>query len=217
VREEYSLTLHNQTGQSNLSFAVYAVAPVSETTSVYPLAWQARRVNAGNHVTFNWWLSYSLMFGTSRCLEGTVWTESGSIPVADDDRDRNSAQLDCPNDDYKLSLTPGQHEVEPGHVYLDTTADVSEWFKDGPSVGLGILSGRGSWVPVIVGDSGPNLHHRFDLHPAYYIDAGRIQQGVMTDMATVTDHQQVIFDPGVYSVEWTLNESITWTSGGPGN
>ncbi|MDT0270199.1 hypothetical protein RM844_28405 [Streptomyces sp. DSM 44915] len=220
MADVYTLTLHNNSQQPNFSLAVYTVLPVQGTTSTHPLAWLAKPVNHGNTVIWQWTLQYSVKFMTRGCQNGAVWTESRSLDVSPLSAKQNAALLSYPNGDYDFNLAPDTHPVDPGAVYIDTDARIPPWTPaNGPSVGLGILAGEqghdATPVPAIVGDSGPNLQHSFQLHPTYYIQAGSIVQGTMADLATVTRFQEVVFKDGAHAAEWTLNPDNTWTEGKP--
>ncbi|GAA3162330.1 MULTISPECIES: hypothetical protein [Streptomyces] len=220
MADTYTLTLHNASSQPGLTFAVYTVAPVGNTAGQFPVAWLTKPLNEGNQVTFAWTLDYAVMFATQGGQAGTVWKESSTVDVKDTDAQLNSALLDYQNNDYVFQHNAGAHPVKPGEVYINTSATVPPWTLDaGPSVGLAISGGESgqtpTMAPAIVGNSGPNLVHTFDLHPTYYIDAGNIVQGAMADLDTVTQYQQVTYGSGVFAAEWTLDKSNNWVEGPP--
>ncbi|HEU5354912.1 MAG TPA: hypothetical protein VFU65_10645 [Actinocrinis sp.] len=215
--DQYSLTLKNRSPQPGLTFAVYTVAPdgISDAADSYPIAWLTKALNEGNDVTFTWTLEFTLMFASMGAESGTVWKEHGALAVNDNSSSRNSAQLGFEHGDYTFRLNNGAHPVKPGHVYLDTTSQVPSWTaENGPSVALAIATGKDNVPrPAIAGNSGPLLHHRFDLHPTYYIRAGHMDQGEMADLDTVTEGQKVIFAAGVTDSTWTFNADNTWSQG----
>jgi hypothetical protein len=213
VGDQFKLTLVNKSSQPGLTFAVYTVTDqIKDASGTFPIAWQTKRLNKGNNVTFTWTLDYSLMFSSHGAAAGAVWTENGSIGVSDTSAGLNSITLDY-NGDYALSPNPGAHAVRDGYIYLDTTAQVPPYSDGaGPSVALAIATGgRGKPMPAIAGNSGPNLEHVFDTHPTYYIQAGQILQGQMADLTTTTGLQEVRYAPGVYEATWTLGEDNTWS------
>lgn len=210
--DQFQLTLKNDSDQPGLTFAVYTVIDmITQSTETFPLAWQTKRLNKGNRVTFSWTLDYSLMFSTQGAQAGAIWTENGSIDVKDSSKRHNSVLLDY-DGDYLFKYNPGGHPVKNGYVYLDTTAQVPKYTPEaGPSVALAIAVGdSGTPTPAVAGNSGINLAHQFDLHPTYYIQAGQIEQGQMADLTTTTALQKVVFEPGVYQQFYTLSEDNTW-------
>jgi hypothetical protein len=213
--DQFQLTLKNESDQPGLTFAVYTVIDeVTNATETFPVAWQARRINKGNKVTFKWYLKYAFMFSTQGAEAGAVWTENGSIAVSDTSKTQNSVLLDY-DGDYLFRYNTGGHPVRDGYVYLDTTAQVPKYTPEaGPSVALAIATGDdGVPKPAVAGNSGVNLDHAFSIHPTYYIQAGQIEEGQMADLNTTTAMQKVVYEPGVYEAFWTLTEDNTWVSG----
>jgi hypothetical protein len=218
--DQYSLTLHNRSPQPNLTFAVYTVPPtngIGEASGTFPIAWLAKKLNEGNDITFTWTLEFTLMYSTMGAQAGAIWTESASLPVNDETSTQNAALLSYPNGDYQFALNPNSHPVTPGYVYLDTAGSVPPYDPiAGPSVALAIATGPARTpTPAIAGNSGPNLHHTFILHPTYYIQAGQMVQGEMADLDTVTMGQEVRFAPGLRNTEWTFNPDNSWSPGAP--
>ncbi|MGH3416232.1 MAG: hypothetical protein ACRDSS_07185, partial [Actinocrinis sp.] len=208
----YQLTLKNQSSQPGLTFAIYTVTEqIQDANGTFPLAWQAKRLNPGNSLTFTWALEFSLMFSSTGAKAGAVWTENGTVDASDTSNASNSIVLDW-NGDYQIAASPGGHPVKDGYIYLDTTAQIPPWSATaGPSVALAIATGdTGRPTPAIAGNSGPNLHHVFDLHPTYYIQAGQVQQGQMADLKTTTSLQKVTFAQGVYEASWILADDNSW-------
>lgn len=214
--DQFSLTLKNESTTPNLSLVVYTAVPkATNLSSMFALAWLVKRVNTGNSVTYRWTLDYSLMFGTQGVESGAVWSETGTVNVNDSSIAQNTATLGYPNGDYTLALSPGANPVRPGHVFLNTTAQVPPYSAvSGPSVALAIATGDSNTpTPAVAGGSGPNLQHEFDLHPTYYIAAGNIIQGTMADMDTVTKMQEVEYKPGIFAAAWTLTDQNIWIPG----
>jgi len=210
--DQFQLTLKNESDQPGLTFAVYTVIDeVTNSTETFPIAWQTKRINKGNKVTFKWTLDYSLMFSSQGAEAGAIWTENGSIDVRDTSKRHNSALLDY-DGDYLFTYNVGAHPVREGYVYLDATAQVPRFTPAaGPSVALAIAVGdEGTPTPAVAGNSGINLEHAFAIHPTYYIQAGQIEQGQMADLTTTTSLQKVVFAPGVFEAYWTLTEDNTW-------
>jgi hypothetical protein len=213
--DQFQLTLRNESDQPGLTFAVYTVIEqITHATETFPIAWQTKRLNKGNKITFKWTLDYSFMFSTQGAQAGAIWNENGSIDVSDTSKTHNSVLLDY-DGDYLFRYNTGAHAVRDGYLYLDTTAQVPKYTQEaGPSVALAIAVGdKGTPTPAVAGNSGVNLDHAFDVHPTYYIQAGQIEQGQMADMTTTTALQQVVFEPGVYQAFWTLTEDNTWVRG----
>lgn len=221
--DKYSLTLHNQSDNSPLTFAVYTINPLEEGSAQQTaVAWLAKSLEKGNSLKFEWTLDYQLMFAAQGVQSDVKWTERGGKDADDNNADENAAELgwDAQAEDYTFDLAPGAHPVSPGKLYIDTAGNVPHYTPDGgPSVALaiygGVDSGSPAPQPTIVGSSGPNLHHKFTLHPTYYIDAGSTQQGVMVDLDTVTNMQKVVYAAGVFDADWTLNEQNEWVEGKP--
>jgi hypothetical protein len=209
--DKYSLKITNKSDNPDFTFGVYTVAPIDEAAGTYPIAWQTKALDKGNSITFSWTLDFALMFSAQGAAHGASWVEEGTpAAVSDDSASTNSAQLGY-DQDYTLALVDGAHPVAPGRVFLDTTSTVPRWSSDkGPSVALAIATADGTPVPAIAGNSGPNLHHMFDLHPTYYLRAGQIEQGVMADLDTVTDGQKVVFVKGARYAAYIFNEDNQW-------
>jgi len=209
--DKYSLKVTNLSDNPNLTFGLYTVAPIDQAAGVYPIAWQTKALNKPNSVTFSWTLDFSLMFSAKGAGDTVPWEEEGvPVDVSDGSASTNSAQLNY-DLDYTLTLVNGAHKVQPGRVFLDTTSAVPRWTdKGGPSVALAIATGDGKAVPAIAGNSGPNLHHMFDLHPTYYLRAGQFTQGEMADLDTFTDGQKAVFGKGARYAAYIFNEDNVW-------
>jgi hypothetical protein len=213
--EQFQLTLKNESDQPGLTFAVYTVIDaITNAAETLSMAWQTKRINKGNKVTFKWTLDYSFMFSTQGAQAGAVWSENGSIDVSSTNRSQNSVLLDY-DGDYLLSYNPGAHAVKDGYIFLDTSASVPRYTTEGgPSVALAIAVGdHGTPSPAVAGNSGLNLAHEFIVHPTYFIRAGQMELGQMADLSTTTGLQKVAFEPGVYQAYWTLTEDNTWVQG----
>ncbi|GAA1964401.1 hypothetical protein [Catenulispora subtropica] len=212
--DQFQLTLRNESDQPGLTFAVYTVIDsITNATETFPMAWQVKRLNKGNKVTFKWTLDYWFMFSAQGAQAGAIWEENGSIDVSDTSKAQNSVLLDY-DGDYLFRYNPGAHPVRDGYVYLDTSAQVPKYTpENGPSVALAIATGDGTPSPAVAGNSGINLDHEFKIHPTYYIQAGQVELGQMADLTTTTALQKVVFEPGVYQAFWTLTEENTWTQG----
>lgn len=209
--DKYSLKITNKSSSPDLTFGLYTVAPIEEASGIYPIAWQTKALGEGNHITFSWSLDFSLQFSAHGAAHGATWDEGGTpVIVSDGSAATNSAQLGY-DKDYTLALVDGAHPVAPGRVFLDTTSTVPRWTAEkGPSVALAIATGDGTPVPAIAGNSGPNLHHMFDLHPTYYLRAGQFTQGEMADLDTFTDGQKAVFGKGARYAAYIFNEDNVW-------
>ena len=221
--QTYTLKLQNNS--TDWVFAVYTMMPtfaLSEgnenagfsLASQFPIAWLAKRVNAGNFVEYEWSLDFSVAYAAQGCQAGAKWRGGKPLDMNPNSESQNSAKLSY-SGDYRFELSSGAHPVKPDELYIDADATVPQWKPDeGPSVALAIATGSGGTpTPAIATDSGPNINHMFTLHPEYYIQAGRVEQGVMVDITLVTPHQRVTYSPGVYEASWTLTPSNTWVAG----
>lgn len=236
----YTLTLHNRSQQPGFALAVFAVLPVhtgqpaSESagadrpgaSDVYAPVWLAKPLDHGQQVVFSWTLDFSVGYAELGCEEDKVWSSANDpLPVRWDSNDCqaacNSALLDHPDAVYRLARAENPRPLHGRRTYLDTADGIPPWTPEkGPSVGLALQGGeRGdpsSPVPAIVTDSGPNLLHTFDLTPCYHIYAGQdADTGTMIPVDTVARFQQVTFDPGHFTDEWTLNPDNLWAHGPP--
>ncbi|MDT0270198.1 hypothetical protein RM844_28400 [Streptomyces sp. DSM 44915] len=236
MAQTYTLTLHNRSTQPGFDFVVYAVVPIlsglqgarpdgsapgrarrENAPRNFPLAWQARPVPYQEKTDFCWSLDYSLVYASVGCRAGAAWSAAQALPVSADDRNQNTAQLTYAGDAYVLSRKRPGRPPDPPETYLETSATVPHWSQEnGPSVGVAITTGpAGRSTPALVTDSGPNLLHVATLRPAYYIWAGQQDPGTQTDLATVLGHQQVTFDDGAVTAEWTLDADNRWIEGAP--
>jgi hypothetical protein len=227
--DKYTLTLHNESAQPGLNFAVYAVVPVTsgqvlasyQNLGVYPLAWLAKPAITNGKCVFHWTLDFFLLYAEQGCASGGIWSsDANAVAVTWIDPAQNTACLNYDNGRYTFDLGGSYHPVKPETVYLDATATVPPWTAaKGPSAGLAIAAmGKNEPTPAIVTDTGPNLEQEFDLRPSYYIHAANIAQGTMADMAIVTRMQKVEFAPGKFDSSWTFTKSNTWVQDpGTGN
>jgi len=209
--ETFSLKVTNRSDNPDLTFGLYTVAPIADAHGRFPIAWQAQPLNKGNSITFSWKLEFALLFSAQGSKSGATWVEQGDpVVVSDGSSATNTTQLSFDRD-YNLNLLPSGRPVVPGEVFMETTSTVPHWSQDkGPSVALAIATGDGKLVPAIAGNSGPNLTHKFDLHPTYYLRAGDITVGVMADLDTVTDGQKVVFAGGSRYAAYIFNEDNEW-------
>jgi hypothetical protein len=214
IMADYSLSIDNQSTNPHWTFAVYTDSPITgPSANRFPLAWLTHNLARGSTVTFTWKLQFALTYATQGCVPGAVWQESGSVNVDDSSAEENSVALsyDTSGQYYSLQLAPNTHRVNPGEVYLDTSATVPPWSQtNGPSVGLSILGGISggsqTYRPAIAADSGPNLGHVFDLHPTYFIQASNVAQGTMVTLNTLSGLQKVVYPKGTTKSEWIFEE-----------
>jgi hypothetical protein len=211
MADKYSLTLTNNSTNPSWTFAVYTSAPITDSNQ-FAVAWQTKKVNQGNSVTFSWELSYSLMFSAQGFKQNVQWTETKSVPVNPNTWEQNAALLSFPDGDYQFTLNPEAHAAQAGEVFLDTDSSVPPYSPSGgPTVALAIATGDdGTPLPAVGGTSGPNLSHIFTLHPSYFIQAGDIEKGQMADLSTLNNMQPVTFLPGTFSASWTLTKQNIW-------
>lgn len=198
--DTYSLTVINNSEIDRPTFAVFATLPMSSSYKSFNLAWLTQPINAGNHYTFTWNLTWGFCWSAQGTQAGYQWAGGGSLPADPNSVTECSAEFTY-NGDFQLMPTSGK----PNGSTL--------WIKDSASLpndqasSVGVtLSGKSACVT----DAGRNLHQTYTLHPTYYIDAGQYVEGQMVDGSSVTDFQQLAYTNGNTALTATLNLDNTW-------
>lgn len=197
---KYSLTAVNDSAQP-WKFYVYQTTP-NQPNNMFSLAWFASpyQIRVGDQIRFEWEINYNFVWSdTGSLIPGVRFNAFGTKDA--DPEEKNSTN-------FSGGIAPGfsspEKEPPPGSLIINDGDDVpNKKF----SVGIG-MSGAGTFAV----QAGTNLKHQFTPTPRYWIAAGIDEQcGTVLNIQTITQAQEIAYDPATYEKTATLTKDNTWT------
>lgn len=199
--QQYILRCKNESN-SNWVFYVYQTLP-NQTPKMFSLAWFASpyAIAPGNFIEFVWYTTYEFVWGNTGEVIPGVKFSAGGIKEAEL-REKNLTTFGIIDNAPQLTK-PVKDPNNPGTLVIEDAANIPALTF---SVGIG-MSGNGTFVQ----QAEPNLKHLFTPSPQYWIAAGQeVQVGKILNIQTITQTEEILFQPNVYRLQATLNSLNEW-------
>ncbi len=199
MSQQYTLTFQNNTRNYG-KLCVYQTAPDIADPQLMSLAWFTEPAHPTTRVQFTWTIDYAFIWDeTGPLVPGVKFDASQTWPA--DLTKNNSVTLTTSRNalTFRDQLTGGR----PGTLYVHNDNTVP---FDQVSVGIA-MSGAGTFAK----EAQPNLQFSYTPHPVYWVTFGDYETGEVLDTESITNAQQISFNPNVYNVDVVLNLDNTWT------
>lgn len=201
----YSLQVSNSSSQQQ-TIAVYQQYPDLE--GGLPLVWFSKSVPNGNSTTFSWSIDWGLNWGTlaQPLAVGVQWTASGPLQSMDPtgEKGNNAMGIQYTGSEFK-TYPLAYHDAEIPSGDLLVTTDTSFTVEDASLMSIAVYMNS---LPAFAVQGEPNGKFLFQTHPTYYICTTSAKQGVAVSEEFVSSPTELVFNPGVTSLSYTLNDTL---------
>jgi len=194
----YSVRFVNNSSTAGTA-CVYQSSP-GTAGNLMSLAWFAHFALPTSAVVFQWVTDYCFVWAeTGLLLPGIVFIAAQLLP----------ADLETTNlvhftyDQGAFSFQDQGPGPAPGSLTIVMSASIP---LNVASVGFG-MSGAGTFAI----QAQPNMTVVITPNPQYWIAFGNYTAGQVLDTSAITNPAQIAFPPGVFRMNATLNQDLTWT------
>jgi hypothetical protein len=200
---QYQLTVVNNS-VNFVDLCVYQSQPDLSTYDVQTLAWAVKPTNPTGTVVFTWEEDYSFVWAHNGALAaGVQFVSSQAWPADPSDPNLQQVLFTMANSAYTFEQGAAVPNPVTGSLYIGETDQIP---LNQASVGIG-MSGSGTHIV----SAQPNQVLMLTPHPEYWITAGTFTQGTVIDVEQITNVGDLVFPPGVFALNATLNVDNTWT------
>jgi hypothetical protein len=208
MADKYTLSVVNNSS-NGVDICVYQTQ-----SGLMSLAWIVQHSWPTTTQRFSWTTAYSFVWDETGLLQPGIIFDDSQVWPADPDVMGFSTPTKAGN---QVSLTFDQgaytfcstgDSVPPPIGSLQINFDKSVPPDPTATAGIG-MSGSGT----LVLNAQPNLHVCFAPHPRYWVTAGTYTKGEVLDIEQITDSAEIVFEPGVFSMQATLGYNNEWTVG----
>ena len=196
--KKYSVTFRNETSNFG-NVCIYQANPYLGY-DVMSLAWFVKPTHPTTEVTFTWDVNYGFIWDeTGEIVPGVIFN-AAQVWAADLEQN-NKVTFSMVNNAYTFSDLSKGSVAGALEIYEDSTIPIYR-----ASVGIA-MSGAG----IFVKQARPNMNLLFKPNPEYWITFGNFEPGEILNISEITNAQRIEFNPGVFSVNVTLNMDYTWS------
>lgn len=196
---DYQINFFNNSINSG-SFMVFQQDENLNVEGAMSLAWMTKFAHANTQGFFTWTLNYNFVWMEKSSISSGILTGTSQYIPANL-LDMNGITLTYDDGGYAFSEPTA--ETPAGSLYIkeDSTVPLKQ-----ANVGIGM-----SGSPTFVVQAQPNMNLTFTPHPEYWIAFGDFEQGQVLNLQEMSDIQSVVFPPGIFAMNVTLNMDNTWT------
>ncbi len=197
--ETYTVNFFNNSHQA-WSMCLFQKVPEG-TAGIRPLAWFAQFTLPAQQSRVLWDVDYSLFWSVTGKLAPWIIVTPAQMLHAGLSQN-NIVTLTC----YENGLLNFIDQKTGGTAGALTIVSDSTVPSDQASVGIAMAD-----FPVFAAQAVANTGFAIVPNPDYWVAIGNFQQGQVLDYGELTNKAQVVFPPGVYTMNATLNPDNTWT------
>lgn len=196
----YTLNFLNNSDQVG-NVCVYQNDPNIGNPDVMSLAWFTQPCAPRTGASFTWQIAYSFMWDETGSLgAGITFTASEILDADLTSTNQVTLTTDEPSGAFAFAgQGPGSQH---GTLYIVQDGSIPT-----RTLSCGIGMNRSGIYAV---QAEPNETAEFTPHPVYWITFGDHFHGQVLDVTTITNAQQIVFPPNVYSISATLTDQNEW-------
>lgn len=197
---KYSLTVENHSKNYG-NICVFQTMP-DQPDNMLSLAWFSKAAHPETVVEFDWNTQYNFVWSDQGELKTGVTFKASQVKDADpSDLTKNSVGFIKEYDAYRFADTNNTSKEGTLGIYTNQTVPHGE-----ASVGIG-MSGNGTFVVTAT----PNYSFTFKPHPRYWVAFGTYKVGEVMDIESMSNIQEIVYDPDVFSKTVVLGSDNTWS------
>lgn len=197
--DKFTLIFANNSTQFG-SVCLFQTDPTAADPNIMALAWLTKAAFPTTRVAITWTSDYDFFWSETGSLATGVSVESSQAwPV--NPQQANHVTFTHENAAYTFT-DPKLDQSHPGLI-IDETSAVPPGVA---RVGIAMAG-----APVLLVKAQPNMTLMFSPHPKYWIAFGDYHQGQAIEFGAISNKAEVVFPPGIYTMNVTLNPDNTFT------